>query len=129
MIDTSLIRKNELIDASLLRDEDVAPTREVVAFLNAKGLDVVLGGSALKGDKLYADVDLLATGAEIAAQNVIRSLERTGAEPFLTKTKSGSEYKVWHAGRGLQYLGTMIDDRYGIIAGKTVIDLSIKSFR
>lgn len=119
------------MDFSKLREEDVPYVREVVDYLRGRQLEVLLGGSALLGDKKYGDVDLLATGSREAVASAYFDLTSRDArtESFPQKAANGQEYEVLAVGGEKCYIGISIDERVVIrtgIAPITEIDLSFK---
>ncbi|MFH1592113.1 MAG: hypothetical protein ABIB47_01965 [Candidatus Woesearchaeota archaeon] len=109
------------MDLSKLREKDQTPVREVVEYLNLRGLEVELKGSALRGDRQYEDVDLLATGLAVLVKDARNDL--------VTGTPLGDGYEVEYVGGPECYVNEQIDDRFRIQAGETKIDLSLKRLK
>jgi len=116
------------MNKSLLREEDVPYVNEVIEYLSARGLTVTLAGSALQGDKLYTDVDLLALGNLEAVANTTSGLLGLDArtKPFPAFAENGIEYLVQLVSGVCMYVGTSVNERFKISAGKTKVDVSLK---
>lgn len=120
------------MDYEKLRDEDQDKVKEVVEFLQNNSLAVELKGSATKGDKMYHDVDLLATGDH---NDVFRAMKRI--IPYTTMTPvDGPKTDLLQIGntfygvrtQGSQsYVGTFVDTRVFLDNGDLSIDLSFKA--
>ena len=119
------------MDTSKLREQDVRYVNEVVKYLTERELEVELGGSALKGDREYNDVDLLAKGDIWAVTDVTSGLMGLEArtDPFPECSADGSEYHVEHVGGRMSYVDNLVDERFDIQAGDTRIDLCLKTQR
>jgi len=116
------------MNTSKLRENDVLYVNEVISYLQERELDVELAGSALKGDRKYKDVDLLARGSSEAVTDATSGLAGfcVRTEPFPKRAADGLEYNVRHVSGPKMYVGNTIDERFKIEVGQTKIDLCLQ---
>jgi len=119
------------ISTRFLRDEDKTYVTEVAQYLTGNGLQVEFGGSVLKGDKKYNDIDLLAVGNPKEITNVFSGLCRYNSriKPFQTHALDGAEFSIKDHKGFVSYLDTTVDHRFDVSVGNTKIDLNLKDVR
>lgn len=117
------------MDYNLLRELDRPYVRQVVAFLEDRNLEVQLEGSATRGDKQYRDIDLLASGSLDAVMKGIAGLQRDHpllSKPFPESAENGRLYAVQPRGGPFSYVSTLVDYRFEIRVGDTIMDVCLK---
>lgn len=120
------------MDYDKFRENDQDKVKEIVEFLQNNSLEVELKGSATKDDKMYGDVDLLATGDQ---KDVFKAMQRM--IPYTTMMSADGPktdivqigntiYGVTTQGSQL-YVGTFVDNRVFLDNSDLSIDLSFKA--